>query len=254
MNPESAIANWQNWQIKPSCKPEIIGTLGGGLSNQSYLLEARNCRYVLRINATGHALPGIDRQREATIWRAASQAGIAPLLLHADQQFLVSDFIEGHGVLAKSSPSEEELSQVIGLLEKCHTLEVDVAHLDYESHVQHYWDLIEINNAQVDVSLSLQRQAMQTTLHNLLSSQTESALCHHDPVKGNFVGSAQQLFLIDWEYAAKGMAVMDYAALATEWGLEDQFIIDRTRIQSKELKLAKTLYRYLCQLWTATQN
>lgn len=254
MQPETAIENWRNWQTKPPCKPELVGPIGGGLSNRSYLLNAAGSRMVLRINASGNVLPGIHREREATIWRAASQAGIAPLLLHADQQFLVSEFIEGHDVLAKTPPAEEELSQVVGLLEKCHSLAVDVAQLDYESHVQHYWDLIEVNSAQVDESLFLQRQTMQAILHDLLSSQSQSVLCHHDPVKANFVGSKQRLFLIDWEYAAQGMAIMDYAALTIEWGLADQIIIDRTAVQPKELELAKTLYRYLCQLWTATQN
>ncbi len=91
-------------------------------------------------------------------------------------------------------------------------------------------------------------------LHTLLSSQNEPVLCHHDPVKANFVGTTQRLFLIDWEYASKGLAVMDYAALAIEWGVEDQLVLKGSGIQPEALNQAKILYRYLCVLWAAAQN
>jgi hypothetical protein len=45
---------------------------------------------------------------------------------------------------------------------------------------------------------------------------------------------------------------MDYAALATEWAIEDKTILDQTQIDPDQFTTAKTLYQYLCNLWTAT--
>lgn len=253
MQPETAVANWQDWQVKPPCKPEILGPVDGGLSNQSYLLDAAGSRLVLRINATHNALPGIDRNRETIIWRAASKAGVAPRLLHTEAQFLVSEFVASD-IPASAPHSEVRLSQAIGLLEKCHALNVNVSSLDYVAHIQHYWDLIEENGAKADASLIQQKQPMQVLLHHLLASQAKSVLCHHDPVKANFVGSAQRLYLIDWEYAAKGMAVMDFAALAMEWGVDDQAVLKYTNVQADEFNQAKTLYKYMCHLWATAQS
>lgn len=253
MQPEIAIANWRNWQSQLPCKPEIVGVIGAGLSNRSYLLNAGGQQMVLRINADGSALPGIDRDREATICRAASHAGIAPQLMHAEHRYFVSEFVAGQS-LANASLTDTLVVQAFDLISQCHLLNVDVATLDYESHIQRYWDLIEKNAVQVDESLLQQKQSMQIGLHALLSSQSETVLCHHDPVKANFVGSSSRLFLIDWEYAAKGMAVMDYAAVAIEWGIDDLTVLKSSGVHPEELSHAKSLYKYMCQLWTMAQK
>ena len=42
---------------------------------------------------------------------------------------------------------------------------------------------------------------------------------------------------------------MDYAALSTEWDLEDATVLKQTGLNSELLTMAKTLYKYLCTLW-----
>ena len=253
MRTEQAINNWQDWQVKPPCKPEIIGAMDGGLSNRSFLLNADGLRMVLRINANGQSLPGIDRHREAKIWRVASQAGISPQLLHAEPAYLVSEFVASER-MANTAATEAMTDQAISLIRQCHALEVDVANLDYAAHIQRYWDLIDNSGLSVDESLAQQKLLMQDNLEALLLTSTEVVLCHHDPVKANFIGSAQRLFLIDWEYAAKGVAVMDFAALAVEWGVDDRIVLDGTHIQPETLNQAKRLYEYMCQLWVVAQG
>jgi hypothetical protein len=47
---------------------------------------------------------------------------------------------------------------------------------------------------------------------------------------------------------------MDYAALAIEWGVDDQMVLDGTGIQAEALDQAKRLYKYMCQLWAVAQG
>jgi len=68
-------------------------------------------------------------------------------------------------------------------------------------------------------------------------------------VVANFVGSSERLYLIDWEYAARGLLLMDYAALGVEWGIDDAVITNQTGIEAELLIKAKELYKYLCKLW-----
>jgi hypothetical protein len=58
--------------------------------------------------------------------------------------------------------------------------------------------------------------------------------------------------LLDWEYAARGIVAMDYAALAVDWKIADIEIVERTGIDPTQLDMAKQLYRYICHLWRET--
>jgi len=248
---EWAISSWRQWPGNLSVKPEITAQLDGGLSNQSFLLVSGDKRMVLRLNNNDTALPGASRVSEASIWKAASDAGIAPPLLYADEhdRFLVSQYVEGD---LPSLPQTDRtlLDQVFKLIRKCHSLEVNAATLDYEQHIGNYWRLIN-NTKTVSKSLLRQREVMQQLLCSLLETEPQRGLCHHDLVKANFVGYPKRLYLIDWEYAARGLVVMDYAALSIEWGISDEVVLGYADIEAESLGMAKRLYGYLCALWGA---
>lgn len=205
---------------------------------------------VLRLNGADSMIPNCDRSNEINIWQAASKKGIAPPLLHVDEQqrFLVNAYIQN------STPSEAPfdesfVNQAIELLKNCHQLDVDATTIDYISHIEQYWDIIESKKIPVATSLRKQRDPMRQLLEEILNSDALTGLCHHDPVVANFVGNMEKLYLVDWEYAAHGLLVMDFAALATEWKLGDKVILERTGIGPELLMMARNFYCYECQLW-----
>ena len=253
MQPDTAINNWRDWDTQLSTRPDILGPLSGGRSNQSFLLDSAGRKMVLRINGQELVLPGSSRSYEMKIWRAASKRDIAPPLLHVDQQnrFLVSAYIDNR--LPTQAKTLEHISaRALDLLGQCHQLKVEAPSINYASHIEHYWQIIKAKNTVINPLLIRQREPMQHLLEDLISSATPSTLCHHDPVLENFVGSPEKLYLIDWEYAAHGLPVMDYAALSVEWGIGDATILECTNFEPELLLKAKMLYRYLCLLWEAT--
>ena len=250
LQPESALDGWRQWSGELRTRPVILEALTGGRSNRSFLLDSDGRRMVLRLNGANSLLPGANRSSETGIWQAASEQGIAPPLLHVDEQagFLVSTYI------CNSLPPEPLLNEnfvelAIELLNRCHQLDVDVPDIDYASHIEQYWQKIESKNHPGNPALAEQREPMRITLEALLNSTASTGLCHHDPVVANFVGTPEKLYLIDWEYAARGLLVMDYAALATEWDIDDATIQKQTGIKPELLSNAKALYGYLCSLW-----
>ncbi|MCW8924842.1 MAG: phosphotransferase family protein [Xanthomonadales bacterium] len=250
LQPEIILDGWREWEATPAGRPVIIRELGGGRSNRSLLLKAANAQMVLRINVTASALPSHGRKAEADIWRAASGAGIAPRLLHADPagRFLVSAYIENN--LPDRPQDDPALAiQALDLLQRCHRLEVDAPAMNYASHIERYWRFIESRRTPVSPALLDQRRPMQDLLAALGGGETGLSLCHHDPVVANFVGGSGRLYLLDWEYAAIGWPVMDFAALGCEWEIADDVILERTGVDSVSLSRASTLYRYLCALW-----
>ena len=250
MQPETTLNSWREWSGQLRTRPVILKTMSGGRSNRSFLLDSDGLKMVLRINGPEKALPNSNRSSENNIWQAASEKGIAPALLHVDEQnrFLVSAYINNS--LPRQPPvNRAYVDQAFGLLKRCHQLDVKAPTIDYAGHIEHYWQIIENNGDLLNPVLKQQREPMQLMLEELINSGTKTALCHHDPVVANFVGNPDRLYLVDWEYAAHGLLIMDYAAFSVEWGIEDATIIEQTGIDAELLSKAKTLYRYLCALW-----
>ena len=228
----------------------LSGELNGGLSNQSFLLQSDIGKLVLRINGKGSFLPGANRSDEINIWNAAAKQDIAPPLIYVDSenQYLVSKYTNNK-LPSKPQLNTAVVDQAFSLLESCHQLDVKASSIDYSSHIEHYWQIIEAKNQPINPDLIKQRKPIQQILDSLLNSSTPTGICHHDPVTANFVGTPDRLYLIDWEYAANGLQIMDYAALATEWQIDDATILARTDFNPESLTKAKALYQYLCALW-----
>jgi thiamine kinase-like enzyme len=250
LEPGSILDGWRGWDTPPASRPAIVRELGGGRSNRSFLLESAGEKMVLRVNATQTILPANGRVHETVIWRAASEAGIAPPLLHADRGggFLVSAYIESD-LPARPQDGPVLARKALGLLQRCHRIKVDAPIIDYSSYIEAYWQTIEADGLKVAPELREQREAMHSMIEEITAGSAATVLCHHDPVVENFVGTPGRLYLVDWEYAARGLAVMDYAAFAVEWDLDDAAINAGMDIDSALLAKIKAFYRYLCDLW-----
>lgn len=255
LRPEAALDSWRDWSCGPGSRPVITGPLNGGRSNRSFLLDSDLGKLVLRLNGSDSCLPGGERSKEVLIWQAASSNGLAPPLLFVDQsnRYLVSRYIENSVPVAP--PIDGPLIEhAFDLLERCHGLKSDGPAINYADHIDQYWHAIESNSQTPAPALIDQRKPMQKVLEHLIASNTPTGLCHHDPVIANFVGNQRRLYLIDWEYAANGLIVMDYAALAVEWQLDDRMVIAETDLDPNTFGQAKQVYRYLCLLWQEVQR
>jgi thiamine kinase len=249
---EAILDDWPSWRGRLYTRPQVIGPLTGGRSNRSFLLDSGGMRLVLRISTTRDLLPGHEHNTETTIWRAASKAGIAPPLLHVDSnnRFLVSTYVETR---LPEQPKDDPViaEKALELLQGCHRLDVTAASIDYASHIGRYWQIIEACELPCEPKLRKLREPMGLLLENLIDSDTPRGTCHHDPVQQNFVGTPEKLYLVDWEYAARGLMIMDYAAFALEWGIERDTICERTGMEPELIAMAMDLYRYQCHLWEA---
>jgi len=252
VTPENAIDTWRCWDISLRTRPVVLRPLSGGRSNRSFLLGSNGTSMVLRLNGAESALPGANRNSEFSIWQAASVQGIAPPLLYVDPGygFLVSAFIENH-LPSQPSLDKSYVNHAFDLLKRCHQLDLDVPCIDYPGHINQYWQVIESKTTTPDLVLIRQRESMNLLLEEIINGGSPTGLCHHDPVVANFVGNSDRLYLIDWEYALHGLLVMDYAALAVEWEVDNKLITSRTGIEPEMMTMATSLYRYLCNLWEA---
>lgn len=249
LKPDVALGSWRRWACDLQAQPVIVRELTAGRTNRTFLLDADGYKVVMRINAPANALPGVDRARETVVWQAVHKAGLAPPILYIDEKnrFLVSEYIDGQSF---DGPDVDEslIDRLVSLLATTHNIEIDLPTFDYAEHIDRYWQLIDTRRALNDTVLLTERRQMQELVSEI-SAAVDIGVCHHDPVRSNFIFCADQLYLLDWEYAARGFIAMDYAALAVEWKLGDAEILDRVSLEPVVLEKAKTLYLYLCRLW-----
>lgn len=250
MKPDAALDSWRHWQGALRTRPNIVMEMTGGKINQSYLLESDDRKLVMRRNAPVNDLPGVDRANELLIWRAASNAGLAPAILHSDEHagLLVTEYIEGAS-FEQSAVDDALIDRLVNLLARVHLLDVPVPVLDYGAHIEKFWALIESGSKLKDAALLTRRQAMRECVTEFASRAGSIGLCHHDPTPCNVVGRNNNLYLLDWEYAARGAVAMDYAVLGVAWNIDSDEIANRTALEPDLLELAKTIYLYICQLW-----
>ena len=250
LQPENIVGRWTGWDAGLNSMPVIMGELSGGRSNRSYLLDSDIGKLVLRINGTGALLPGESRDNEISIWQAVSQLGVAPPLVfvEAQNQYLVSHYINTDLPL-QPIQNPACIEQAFSLLQRCHQFKTEAPAINYFDHIEQYWRIIEAGNKRSSPGLKMQRKPLLLLLESLLNSDSPTGLCHHDPVIANFVGTPERLYLIDWEYASNGLQIMDYAALAQEWQLDDSVVLQHTAVEPELLMKARKLYRYLCLLW-----
>jgi thiamine kinase len=241
---------WETWGCGLRSRPRMIEELTGGHTNRSYLLDADGGRLVIRVNTSVECLPGIDRARETRIWRAASDAKIAPRLLFIDpkERFVLTEYLEGQAP-DSTQLDDSSLDQLFALLAETHNLVVDVPPLDYSLYIRVHWEMIDARSVLHNTALERRRQPMQDLLAEFIASKPATGLCHHDPIVSNLISSDGQLYLLDWEYAAPGFIAMDYAALSVDWNIADAIIVERSGLDPKVLDMAKQLYTYICQLW-----
>ena len=250
LQPENVIDDWVGWGTGLRSRPVVLDELCGGRSNRSFLLDSDIGKLVLRINGKASLLPAAGRDNEIRIWQVAGKQGIAPPLVFIDSKnrYLVSTYIN-NGLPPQPQRNPACVDQAFKLLDRCHQLKIKAPTINYFDHIGQYWLIIESGNKSPGPALIKQRKPMQLLLESLLNSDTPTGLCHHDPVIANFVGTPERLYLVDWEYATNGLQIMDYAALATEWDIDDSTVLKRTGFEPELLSKAKALYRYLCSLW-----
>ena len=250
--------DWQHWSAS---KPSVVRPLAGGLTNQSFLLNAGNEQLVLRRNSAISAALDLDRAAESAALRCASAAGLCAPLVYSDpnHQYVVTRYLTGEPLRQNTPGALQQLAQ---LLRSIHQLPAIDARLDIDAKVASYWHSID-ERADFYTPLRSLDQKVQRHIAAARSMGDGESLCHNDLSVENLIFTdAGNLYAIDWEYAAMGDRFYDLAVIAEEHGLEKQQqqlllaeYLGRSTVDKDWQRLLhwQVIYGYLAVLWYAVQ-
>lgn len=188
-----------------------IETLKEGMTNDSFLFEVNNAKYVFRSPGIG-SNELIDRKAEALVYEVIKDYNISDEVVYIDPNrgYKISKYIEGARVIDINS--HKEVKMAFAKLRELHSLEVDNLHtFDISSQIERYHAL----TLQVDGILyndfELVYADIKLVLDYIAKLERPLTLCHIDAVYTNFLYVDNKVVLLDFEYAGLADSLIDVA-------------------------------------------
>jgi len=211
-------------QHVPGCEngdvPYSQELMGGGKVNRSFLVRTRRGRFVVRLNESSEADPGLDRNRELQLHAVAAGAGIAPHIIYAcpDRSCLITDYLEGRPWTPHYFTRMRDLRALGMRLRTLHSLpapadfSAKLARFDASAALRRYADQIVRAEPREATRIGDLLARGESALLHSGSASREPCIVHMDLHHGNVL-TADRIYFIDWEYSQLGDPLLDLACV-----------------------------------------
>ncbi|PSH66568.1 choline kinase [Phyllobacterium brassicacearum] len=197
-----------------------VALLKGGISNESYVVEDDNRKYVVRFGKD-YPFHHVFRDREAMTAQAAYRAGFAPELFHAGDGVMVTAFLGARTYNADDVRAN--IPRIAELIRKFHTTMPE--HILGPGFM--FWVFHVIRDYARTLQQGKSRMASQLGSYLAIAAEMEAVqrplpiiFSHNDLLPANILDDGDRLWLIDFEYAGFSTAMFDLAGLASNAGLD----------------------------------
>lgn len=180
---------------------ENIEVLKKGMTNRSFLFTCKNKKYIMRIPGEGTDQL-IDRQQEATVYDVIAGKGICDnvIYINPDNGYKITEYIENSRMC--DANNNNDLGVCMKKLKEFHALNLKVNHtFDIFGQIEFYESLwhgapsVYRDYAKTKENVFLLKEYIDAQEKNY-------CLTHIDAVPDNFLFTKEDVYLIDWEYAA----------------------------------------------------
>ena len=212
------------------CNNAVLSPLSGR-TNENYLVSLAGDvveHYVLRVGSPYTAVLGIDRKIEHAILMEASAKGIAPAVIAAlpSDGHLLTKFVEGSRVSARTFESPDKVRKVAELLKDVHALTPKQTN-DMSERIRNYCSTTERVYPAQAARLLRELSDLEQSAQEYRENYQLTRLCHNDLVRANFIDRGSMI-LLDWEYSGDGDLFFDLATVSAEFGFrpsQDELLI-----------------------------
>jgi len=183
-----------------------------GLSNRSFLVASGGERFVLRLPATHTAAEPAGRSREIAVQESAAAAGIAPPVVFADPDILVTRLVAGRAATRADFADTGFVDELAVLLRRVHALPPAGHDFDAAASARRYRAALPAEPAIAGTADRCLRLIERVTsqLAGSSASLPRRCCCHNDVVGENLI-VGEGVTLIDWEFAADNDPYFDLA-------------------------------------------
>ena len=184
--------------------------LDGGITNRNYRVSFAGRRCVVRLPGKDTALLGISREAERRANECAAQLGLAPGVVAAEDDCLVTEYVA-------AAPSDAGTLDVEGVAVALRAFHDSGPQLGVgfwvPSLLDDYAQIVQARGGTLPPSYAVARSCAQRIAQTL--PLTDPVPCHNDLLPGNVLRTDQgRVLLVDWEYAGMGHRMFDLGNLA----------------------------------------
>lgn len=192
-----------------------LAPISGGRTNYNFLAKDESGVYFARY---GVDLPHhfIFRKNEKNAITLASDSGVGPKLLLAQNNCLITDFISGKCLEIEKEVDDERLIAIANVLKKMHNTEI--------KYVTNEFDVAKVIRSYIEQLGGKLEQDIHTKVIDILDNAPQlqaSHFVHGDLIPNNFINDGKRLWLIDWEYAGLGHPSVDLAMVISNFELTE---------------------------------
>ena len=204
--PESVLADLPQWANA------TISPLKGGLTNRTWLVDAGECKAVLKIDEAPRREPYNARRIEAQIQMRAAEQGLANRVLLATDTVYMTEYVKGVVWSLDCLEQDANIEQLADALRRLHALPLTGRTFDAIGAARGYARRIE-GGDDIKVRECLAKIENGPRPPNL-------CCCHNDLVVANILNAPGIRFL-DWEYACDNDPFFDLATIAAHHDLNE---------------------------------
>lgn len=203
-------------------EPVRIEPLAGGITNRNYLVHDSAGSYVARVCQPGELL-GIDRRNEILCHEAAAACGVAPRIVEAAHEIIVTPFITGHSLSAEDVRDVQMIDRVAERFRTLHNaLESLSGEMIYFSPFQTVRTYVKrAHYLGAELPRDIERLVDDANGLSRRLRPFHPTLCHNDLLPANLIDDGSKLWLVDWEYGGIGHPLFDLAGVAGNCGLDE---------------------------------
>lgn len=235
-----------------------VEQLGGGMTNQNYLVKTTNKQYIVKFFGKGTEKL-INRKDEKYNLELLKDLDldVKNYLFDIEAGIKVNEYIES-AITLDSTSIKTKFDKIAPILQTIHASgkELRGEFAPFEE-IKKYESLIEEKIPYANYEAV--REAVFSLEKRLADLGVDRKSCHIDLVPENFIESPQgRLYLIDWEYSSMNDPMWDLAALFLESEFtrqeEEAFLShyesEQTPVSREKIAIYKILQDAIWSLWT----
>ena len=199
-------------------RPVSISSLSGGLTNENYVVEAGDKRYVMRLPGQSTELLAIDRVNEVYNTKAAASTGIGPRVLEhvPGADVMVLEFIPGPTMSARTLQTRQMAARMAQSFHRLHNAPRFLRDFNMFRLIEDYLGIVEEHG----VTIPGDYRDWLPTVKRIESAVSVGALhaapCHNDLLCENFIDDGVALRIVDYELSGNNDPCFDLGNTAQE--------------------------------------
>lgn len=186
-----------------SGKNVVITSLSGGLTNSNFKVEVDGVPYFVRVPGASTELLAIDRANEYHNTKAASEAGVAPRIVHylSEHNVMVLEFLNGKTMSKDSLNAPGMPTRMAHAIKRLHAGARFLLDFNMFRLTEYYLRLCKDRDIKIPDGYRDRVPTVNRIEQAMNVKPLETAPCNNDLLAENYIDDGRQLWLIDYEYS-----------------------------------------------------